>query len=194
MHSLAGTQSIDNHRDPTDISLVELILKTSVAHTVTYFVAGIVAMLAFNYEDAFNEVARNSDYLRAFDDPLIMAGPLFQPLRGILFALAFYPLRAVLFARPYGWLILWWTLVVIGIWSAFGPAPHSIEGMIFTNLPANFANLETEVQALGLSGILWAWIQYPKKRWLGWIMWASFALIVILIALGLLQKFGFIPA
>ena len=192
MHSLPAAPAIDRH--PSDVRLMEVILKTSVTHTVTYFVAGIVAMLVFNYEESFNEVARTSGLLRPFDDPLIMAGPLLQTIRGTLFGLAFYPLRSVIFARPYGWLILWWTLMVIGIWSAFGPAPHSIEGLIYTNLSGDFGNLETEIQALGLSGILWVWIQYPKKRWLTWVMWASFTLILILITLGLLQKFGVLPA
>ena len=32
----------------------------------------------------------------------VMAGPLFQPIRGVIFALAFYPLRSVLFAEKRG--------------------------------------------------------------------------------------------
>lgn len=183
----SGAENIpEKGRDPSHIPLGELIVKTSVTHTVTYFIAGLVAMLVFDYEDAFNESA----HFRGFDDPLIMAGPLFQPIRGILFAIAFYPLRSLLFSRPYGWLILAWTLIVIGIWSAFGPAPGSIEGAIYTKLPMNILNFETELQAIGLSGILWLWIQHPKWRWLNWLMWILFVLVVGLISMGLLDKFG----
>ena len=181
-------------RDPSNLRLGELVIKTSVTHTVTYFAVGLAAMLVFGYEEAFNEAAQISPVFRSFDDPLIMAGPLFQPIRGILFGLAFYPLRSVLFARPYGWLILTWILIVIGIWSAFGPAPHSIEGAIYTNFPIQILNLETEVQALSLSGILWVWVQYPKHKLLNGLMWALFALVIGLISLGLLEKFGLLPA
>jgi hypothetical protein len=31
--------------------------------------------------------------MRPMTDPLVIAGPLFQPLRGLVFALVFYPLR-----------------------------------------------------------------------------------------------------
>jgi len=37
--------------------------------------------------------------------PIVMAGPLFQPIRGVIFALAFYPIQSVIFVRPYGWLM-----------------------------------------------------------------------------------------
>ena len=180
-------------RDPSNLPLGELVIKTVVTHTVTYFAVGVVAMLVFGYEEAFNEAAQTSPVFRGFDDPLIMAGPLFQPIRGILFGFAFYPLRSVLFARPYGWLILTWTLIVIGIWSAFGPAPRSIEGAIYTNFPIEILNFETEVQALSLSGILWMWVQYPKHKLLTALMWALFTVVIGLISLGLLQKYGLFP-
>ena len=45
-------------------------------------------------------------YMRPTTDRWVMAGPLFQPIRGVVFALAFYPLRSVLFGRKNGWLII----------------------------------------------------------------------------------------
>jgi len=43
-------------------------------------------------------------FMRQLNDPVVMAGPLFQPIRGVIFALAFYPLRGVLFGgRADGW-------------------------------------------------------------------------------------------
>ena len=178
----------------SDIRLVDLILKTSVVHTVTYFVAGAAAMTLYNYEQYFNEVAQRGGLLRSFDDPILMAGPLFQPIRGVIFALAFYPIRSVIFVSPYGWLILWWILIALGILSTFGAAPNSIESLIYTTRTPDFLNVETEVQALGLAGFLWLWVRHPERRWFGWLMWGSFAMIVVMISMGLLQRFGYISA
>ncbi len=178
----------------SDVRLVDLILKTSVVHTVTYFVVGAAAMTLYNYEQLFNEVAQRGGPLRSFDDPIIMLGPLLQPIRGVIFALAFYPIRSVIFVRPYGWLILWWILIALGIWSAFGNTPGSIESAIYSNRSTNLLNIETETQALGLAGLLWLWVRHPERRWFGWLMWGSFAMIVVMISIGLLQRFGYISA
>ncbi|MGC2662378.1 MAG: hypothetical protein WA324_30810 [Bryobacteraceae bacterium] len=48
-----------------------------------------------------------------------MAGPLLQPIRGLIFALVFYPLRACLFERRNGWLLMSKILVALGILSTF---------------------------------------------------------------------------
>jgi hypothetical protein len=68
-----------------------LFAKTAVVHTVTYFFMGALAASVLHYKEAFArpEVAC---WMRQLNDPWLMAGPLFQPLRGLVFALAFYPL------------------------------------------------------------------------------------------------------
>jgi hypothetical protein len=120
---------------------------------------------------------------------MVVAGPLFQPVRGLLFALAFYPLREILFGRKNGWLVLWWLLVALGILSTFGPAPGSVEGMLYTVIPIPQQMtgwLEVVPQALLLSAILFYWVNHPEKRWLNWLMGAIFVLMLLLPALGLL--------
>lgn len=117
-----------------------------------------------------------------------MAGVLFQPIRGLIFALAFYPLREPLFGRKNGWLVSWWTLVALGILSTFGPAPASIEGMIYTKLPFPGITSYVEIvpQALLLSMILFYWVNHPEKKWLSWVLGIIFAVMLLLPALGLL--------
>ena len=39
--------------------------------------------------------------MRRKDDPVLMAGPLFQPIRGVLFGVVFYLLRREYFGRAY---------------------------------------------------------------------------------------------
>src|SRR5947199_255204 len=84
--------------------------------------AGPAALLALGYGRPF-AAPPLSLLLLPTDDPRGLAGPLFQPLRGLLFGLVFYALRPVVFRKPDGWLVLWLLLVVVGVLSTFGPSP-----------------------------------------------------------------------
>src|SRR4051794_13411825 len=113
---------------------LSLTLRTVVVHTVTYFLVGLLALVFLRYDRLFAgpELAT---YMRPTDDVWVFAGPLFQPVRGLVFASVFYLLRGPLFGQRRGWLVMWWLLVGIGIVSTFGPAPGSIEGMVYTRVP-----------------------------------------------------------
>jgi hypothetical protein len=174
-----------NHSQP---SLVSLIARTIVVHTITYFLMGILAATLLGYAEAF-ATPWMACWMRQLDDPMVTAGPLFAPIRGLIFALAFYPLRGLLFGRKNGWLVLWWLLVALGILSTFGPAPGSVEGVIYTVIPISQQLrgwLEVVTQALLLSVILVYWVNHPKKRWLNWLMGVIFVVMLLLPALGLL--------
>lgn len=170
-------------------SLASLTVKTAVVHTVTYVVAGVLALTLGDYEKTFSEPPL-SYFMRPTSDPWVMAGPLFQPLRGVIFALALYPFRDVLFAERGGWLKLWWLLVALGVLSTFGPAPGSVEGLIYTIIPPASQILglwETLLQSLLLSVILTYWVRHPAKRWLTWTLGIVFGLMVVLLLLGVLS-------
>lgn len=165
-----------------------LTLKTVVVHTVTYFVCGIAAFTLLDYERRFREPEVRS-YMRPTSDRLVMAGPLLQPIRGVLFAVAFYPLRGALFGRRYGWLALWLLLVMVGIFSTFGPSPGSIEGLIYTVFPVRLqllGLLEALSQSFLLSVLLCYWVNQSAKRWFGVSLWVMFCLILAMSGLGLL--------
>ena len=167
--------------------LASLTAKTIVVHTVTYFVAGVLAYSLGHYEASFARPPL-SYFMRPTSDPIVRGGVLFQPIRGVIFALAFYPLRSVLFARN-GWLVLWWLLVALGILSTFGPAPGSIEGMVYTVIPplSQAVGLwEVLLQSLLLSAILCFWVRHPDRRWVTWTLAAAFVIVVVLPVLGLL--------
>jgi len=165
-----------------------LTLKTVIVHTITYFAAGFLAYTLGGYEEAFSEPPV-SYLMRPTSDPWVMAGPLFQPVRGVIFALAFYPLRTVLFARRRGWLILWWLLLALGVLSTFGPAPGSVEGLIYTIIPplAQILGLwEVLLQSLLFSFVLFYWVNHPGKSWLDWTLGIVFLILMVLPVLGLL--------
>src|SRR5258705_4709123 len=165
-----------------------LTLKTVAVHTITYFVAGILAYTLGGYEKSFSEPPL-SYFMRPTSDPLVMAGPLFQPIRGVIFASALYPLRNVLFGDRRGWLILWWLLLALGVLSTFGPSPGSVEGMIYTTIPPLKQILglwEVLLQSLLFSLILFYWVNHPEKKWLSWTLGIALSIVIIPPVLGLL--------
>jgi hypothetical protein len=172
-------------------SLAETFAKTVVvAHTLTYFFVGVLAFVALEYSILYSEPSVAS-FVRETSDPLVTAGPLFQPIRGFLFGLLFYFLRDPFFRKPNGWLLLWATLAVLGILGPFVAAPGPLEGLVYTRLPLSFQLLslpEVVIQTLLFSGLLFYWIRNPQRRWLTWVLGVVFALVILFPALGLLVR------
>ncbi len=171
-------------------TLAGIVTKTTVVHTVTYFVAGALSYAFFDYKALWDEPVFDV-YMRRMDDPLLLAGPLFQPIRGVLYGIVFYLLRPVYFGQDYGWITIWAVLVVIGMIGTFGPAPGSIEGLIYTTIPfsAQFGggSIETLAQALSFSFIVFYWVRRPDTRWLTWVLTVAFCLVLVLSVIGILQ-------
>jgi hypothetical protein len=173
---------------PSRTNLLAIDVRTIIAHSVTYTVMGLLASAVMDYRSLFT-VAGLSGLMRPFNDPLMVAAPLYQPLRGALFGLVFYLLREPFFRHRRGWLIMWAVLVGIGILGAFGPAPGSLEGFFFTVVPwwAQLRGLpEVLIQALLLSLVLFYWVNHPEAKWLNWVMGIAFVLLMGLPILGLL--------
>jgi len=169
-------------------TLLEALVKTSVTHTVTYFIMGLLASTMLDYARFYAESSLNL-MMRQTNDPWVMAGPLFQPIRGILFGIVFYLLRDSFFGRKNGWLVMWIVLVVVGIFGTFGPTPGSLEGMLFTVFPlwVHLRGLpEVLLQSLFLSFILVYWVNHPQKKWLNWVMGIAFFVLMSFPILGLL--------
>jgi hypothetical protein len=176
------------------ITLFGLTLKSIVSHTLTYFLVGLVASIVFNYSADFARPELRG-YMRQLGDPVIALGPALQPIRGIIFALAFYPLREILFKRKNGWLITWWLLVALGILSTFGPSPSSVEGAIYTTLPMldqffSGGMLEILSQSFLFSALLYYWVNHPEKRWLNWLLGILFLLVLLMSLMGYLAASG----
>jgi hypothetical protein len=173
------------------LSIWDIVIKTAMVHTLTYFVIGASAFYFFNYSERHASTILRS-FMRQSDDPLVRAGPLFQPLRGILFGFIFYLLRDVFFLENNGWLVIWATLVVIGIISTFAPAPGSIEGFIYTKLTPNKSGIggmvEVLIQSFLLSVITYYWVNHSELVWLNWVLGIFFMISMALPILGLLAN------
>lgn len=173
-------------------SFTIIVLKTTAVQTVTYFIVGVFSYLFLDYAAKYANPAVAS-FVRQTDHPLVAAGPFFQILRGFLFGIAFYALRESIFPQKRGWLTLWLALVIIGIFSTFGSAPSSIEGMIYTVLPfwfhlVNFPELF--IQSGLLAFLTHYWVNHPEKRWINWSFGVLTTFVILLSLLGALSAFG----
>lgn len=169
-------------------SLAGVLIKSAVTHTVTYTIMGLIAFILFDYSARFAQ-PHIAAYMRQTDTRMVMAGPLFQPIRGALFGIVFYLFKDTLFGKKRGWLVMWIMLVIVGVLSTFGPSPGSIEGVLYTVWPIRdhlWGAPEVYIQALLLSLIVTYWVDNPEKRWLNWVLGALFALVMVFPLLGLL--------
>jgi hypothetical protein len=171
-----------------ELRFAHLAIKTVIVHTVTYSVMGVLALFVLDYATLYARPDM-AGFMRQTTDRMVMAGPLVQPIRGLVFALVIFPLRELLLARKHGWLLLWWILVALGIIATFGPAPGSIEGLVYTRISVPhqlLGLLEVVLQALLLASGVVYWVNHPEKRWLTWLLIVAFVLAMALPLAGLL--------
>ena len=170
------------------LSLREVVGKTVVAHTVSYAIIGMIAFQVMSYPTLFAEPGLRG-LMRPTDDPLLVLGPAYQLVRGVVFGVAFHVLRSALFGVRHGWLRIWMLLVAFGILGTFGPSPGSLEGIFYTTLSwsAHARGLpEVLLQSLALSGLVFAWVGHPERKWLTGILVVLYALLLGVVVLGLL--------
>jgi hypothetical protein len=183
-----AASSSASRADEQTFTLRETVLKSVVAHTVTYLSVGWLALIWLGYGQWFAE-SKLHCFMRPVSDQLVMAGPLFQPLRGALFGLVFYVLRSSSLSRKRGWLIMWMVLVVLGILNTFGPTPGSIEGLVYTTLTwrDHLRGLpEVVLQSLLLSLTVFYWLRTSRPRWWNRTLGTTFIAAICLPLLGLL--------
>lgn len=178
-----------------EFSFSSIAIKTTLVHTVTYFLIGLLSFLFLDYSARYADPAV-AVALRQTDHPLVKAGPLFQVLRGFLFGIAFYAIRDVIFPKQRGWLTLWLVLLTVGIFSPFSSAPGSIEGVVYSTLPLWFHIMslpELIVQSFLLAFLTHYWVNHSEKRWLSILFGTLFVIIVLLALLGVLSTLGIMP-
>jgi hypothetical protein len=110
--------------------------KVAMIHIATYILCGMVFSIVFNYEKLYT-IEGVKNFMRPFNGTSTMIGPLIQVVRGSLFGIILL-LTKDFFTSKYGWLKLWILIVVVGIVNTPAPAPFSIEGMVYTQLPLEF--------------------------------------------------------
>jgi hypothetical protein len=141
--------------------------RLTACHMVTYFVVGALAYFAFDYATAFRS-EHFACWMRPTTSKWVAVGPALQWIRGLVFAAALFPFRHVFLETGRGWLKLWGLLLGLAILGTAGPAPGSIEGLIYTTIPPldQIIGLrEVVVQTLLFSYLLVAWYRHPRRTW-----------------------------
>jgi membrane protein CcdC involved in cytochrome C biogenesis len=163
--------------------------RVTTTHVITYFIMGLIASILLNYKDAF-EKPPMSYFMRSVDSPWVAIGPVLQVIRGLIFTIVLWFFKEKFLFEKYGWLKLWGLIVGLSILSTTGPAPGSIEGMIYTKIPLvdQFKGyFEVIPQTLFFSLFLNYWYIKPKKAW-NIISVSLMIIIVLLCMMGLIAS------
>ena len=139
--------------------------KVTVAHVLTYTLCGFAAMFLFDYQSSVEAIG-----MRPLDDPIVGLAPVFQIVRGALFALVLWLIRPAFMERKHGWLVVWAVIAIIGIFNTPAPSPASIEGFIYlapTDAPLGISiggTLEILAQTLLFSVAATWWVKRPARH------------------------------
>ena len=147
------------------VSPWQYVTKVTIYHVFTYIVCGIIFSTLFNYSELFNEGCMKY-YMQPVASNNTLMGPLFQVVRGLIFGLVLLLLRDYIKTEKLGFLKLYALIFVFGIINTPGPAPSSIEGMIYTQVPW-MVHLKGAPEII-VQTFLFAWmvsnIDKPKKQ------------------------------
>ncbi|MDA3730896.1 hypothetical protein PBV87_05200 [Niameybacter massiliensis] len=116
---------------------LKFIGKVTAIHVITYILCGMFFSTIFNYEGLF-ELGNAKYFMRPAYGIGAVIGPLVQIVRGALFGCVLLLVKDSFIGKKYGALKLWAVLAIVGIINTPGPAPCSIEGIIYTQLPLEF--------------------------------------------------------
>jgi hypothetical protein len=135
-------------------------------HVVTYLVCGLVFSNLLDYASRWQDPL--FAFMRPLDSPWVALGPALQVVRGLVLAIALYPFRGVFLREDKGAVWLAMLLIGIGVLSTYGPAPGSLEGLVYTRLPLAmhlFGLPEVLIQAAAFCVVLVAWNRRPHRAW-----------------------------
>lgn len=139
--------------------------KVTVAHVLTYTLCGMLAMTLFDYQSSVEAIG-----MRPLDDPVVGMAPLFQIARGALFALVLWLLRPAFMERKHGWLVVWATVAIVGIFNTPATSPGSIEALIYLEPAGESLNtsvggtVEILAQTLLFSAAATWWVKRPARH------------------------------
>jgi hypothetical protein len=170
---------------PSDVSFGRFFFRITACHMVTYMIVGFIAYTIMDYPTRFSE---ECSIMVPTDSTRVALGPSLQVIRGLIFALVLYPFRRVFLDEGWGWLKLWGLFLGLAILSTAGPAPGSVEGLIYTKAPIGGQILglwEVVVQTLAMSVLFVAWSRKPSRAW-SLVMGTLVALVVLMSVAGAL--------
>ena len=164
---------------------LKFLWRITAAHTIAYFIAGIIAMKLFDYEHLFSSGILSA-LMKPTTAPIVaLGGTTLQVVRGIIIALVLLPLQKVFTAEKHGFLKLGLLLFGLSVISTFGPAFGSIEGFIYTKLSVveQTAGYPEAIMWIALFvGILWSFYKFEKKA----INVSAIMLVILIASMGIM--------
>jgi hypothetical protein len=160
------------------------------AHTISYFIAGIIALTFFDYREWWATEAFTAFY-REIDSPIVALGPFLQIFRGIIVAIILLPLRKTFFEEKYGLLKLAAIIFGFSILSTYAAAITSFEGLIYLKIPLIYHIRGIPEGLIWLSlfiGILFISIKYSHKKLV------TILSIIIMLLISFMSIMGFLMA
>ena len=166
---------------PSEVSFGRFFFRITACHMVTYMIVGFLAYTIMDYPAQFSD---ECSIMVPTDSPRVALGPALQVIRGLIFAVVLYPFRRVFLDERWGWLKLWGLFLGLAILSTAGPAPGSVEGMIYTRAPISGQVVglwEVVLQTLAMSVLVVAWHRRPSRAWT--VVMGSLAALVMLMSI-----------
>ncbi|MCL2067067.1 MAG: hypothetical protein FWG99_06345 [Treponema sp.] len=164
------------------------------AHTISYFIAGIIAVTFFDYREWWATEAFSAFY-RDINSPIVaLGGGFLQIFRGIFVALILLPVRKTFFEEKYGLLKL--ALIIFGfsVVSTYGAVITSFEGLIYLKVPFIYHIKGIPEGLIWLSlfiGILYISIKYSHKKIITILSIVFVVLISLLTIMGYFGAMGY---
>lgn len=137
------------------------IAKVTVAHVVTYILCGMVFSSLFDYGALF-KLGAAQYFMRDAFGISSLAGPFAQIVRGIAYGAILCLIRDSFIGKPFAWLRLWAVVAGIGILCPSAPAPASIEGVVYSQLPLEF-HLKIAPEILTQTLLFSIWVTNSAK-------------------------------
>lgn len=116
---------------------LKFVIRVTFIHCMTYVLCGIIFSALFHYDELYQQ-GTIKYFMRPVDSFSTLLGPAFQTVRGLLFGFILLLFKDNILLQKHGWLKLWAITAGLGIVNTPGPAPCSIEGIIYTQLPLEF--------------------------------------------------------
>lgn len=174
----------------SSLKLGQFLWRVTYAHTISYFLAGLFAVIFLNYKEHYASETL-SLLMLPVGAPMVAIGPALQVFRGVLMALVLWPFRSVIIGEGGWWKL---ALLVFGLSQicTIGPTPGSFDGLIYTILPWPYHLLgipEALLYVLLFTGIIT--LSYKKnKRYISVIAAVLLLLIVLMGICGYMDAKG----
>jgi hypothetical protein len=174
-------------------SIGTFVWRIVACHVLTYFVFGLIASTLFDYRTLYAETELRH-LMRSTDTAWVAAGPALQFLRGTVFAIVLWPLAGRLVDGARGGLLLYGLMLGLAVVGTAGPAPGSLEGVLYTTLPLRIHLIglpEVVLQTGAFSFLFVAWQRKPA-RWMNVVAIVGCVLIALTSTAGVLAALGMI--